>query len=126
MAQQFQKWLVELVERAGGWRRAAGQARLSHSTLMKAAGRIEGSIDLETLKKISDWSRAPLSYVLGLYYGTTTVDQRVEMELSRLRESHPELRDALTLAAELGEDSLRDVLEYIYFKAGVVMQRNRD
>jgi hypothetical protein len=113
---QFEKWLTDLVMRSGGWRKSAAQAGLSHTTLMKAAGKLEGSMDLATLKAISDWSGTPLSSVLDMYYGTITVDEKTAVELGRIREKHPELVEAITLAADLGEDELKDILEYIHFK----------
>ena len=113
---EFQKWIEDLVTRAGGWRKAAKQGGLSHATLMKAAGKIEGGMDVKTLVAISEWSNVPLAYVLNLYVGGIEMDQRLAMEIERLRQLHPELTDALVVAAELGQEELQDVLEYIQFK----------
>ena len=114
----FKEWLEERVQRAGGWRQAAAQSGISHSTLMKAAGKLgDGEIDLASLEKIAQWTNVPIGYVVSLYRGEVDGDRITEMELSRLKQEHPGLADALALAAELGEDDLKDVLEYIKFKA---------
>jgi transcriptional regulator with XRE-family HTH domain len=114
----FQEWLEERVQRAGGWRQAAAKSGISHSTLMKAAGRIgDGKVDLASLEAIAKWNNVPIGYVVSLYRGETDADRITEMELIRLKQEYPGLADALALAAELGEDDLKDVLEYIKFKA---------
>ena len=116
MMTKFQKWITDLVNHAGGWRKAASLAGLSHATLMKAAGKIEGDMDLKTLVAISEWTKAPLAYVLNLYVGGIEIDQLLAMNVERLRQTHPELTDALITAAELGQEELQDVLEYFQFK----------
>jgi hypothetical protein len=115
--EQFQKWLTDLVGRTGGWRKAAQQVGVSHATLLKGAGRLKGELDLETLERISVWSNTPLLSLINLYLGGLPHDETLAMELERLRQSHPELHDALAVAATLGEEDLREVLEYVEFKA---------
>ena len=113
---KFQKWIEDLVTRAGGWRKAAKQAGLSHATMMKAAGKIEGDMDLKTVVAISEWTNLPLEHVLNLYMAPIPVDQELAMAIERLRQEAPLLTDALVVAAELGQEELQDVLEYIQFK----------
>ena len=122
----FEKWLVEQVEKAGGWRKAARLSGISHSTLMKAAGRMEGDVDLRTLSGISDWTKAPLLRLVAMYYGTPEPDAQLTMLLEQLTQKHPDLKKALLVAAALGEDDLSDVLEYIRFKASLAQKETSD
>jgi hypothetical protein len=90
---------------------------VSHATLMKAAGRVPGEMDLHTIVLLADWAKVPLISVIGMYTDKeVSPDQMLVMELERLRATHPELGDALVIAAELGEDDLREVLSYIKFR----------
>jgi transcriptional regulator with XRE-family HTH domain len=116
----FQEWLTELVEKAGGWRPAAAKCGLSHATLLRAAGRMDGAVSLDTLQAIARWANVPLSYVLERYVGDTHPDMHIVAKVEQLRAEHPELVDVLDVAAKLDENTLREVLAYIKFK---IMQR---
>jgi transcriptional regulator with XRE-family HTH domain len=115
----FARWLEDQVARAGGPRAAARQSGVSHSTLIKA---MKGeSIRLDTLKAIAEWRKQPLARMLEMY-GEDIGERRTEMELERIAEKYPELRDTLNVAVEvLDDEGIAEVLRFIQYQ----VQRKR-
>jgi len=118
MNERFCRWVEEVVQRNGGWRKAAEKAGVVHATLLKAAGRTKSDrmLDLETLMALARLGNVSLSYVINLYLGQADDGELLAMQVQRLAQEHPELAEVLLTASDMGYDVLRDVLRYAKFR----------
>jgi len=120
--EKWAEWIRGMVERAGGLRKAARAAGINHATMLNVSRGKD--VDLATLELIAKWSGAPLATVLDKYTGAVPRVQMVDFELERLFTQYPDLRKALDIAIEhLDDDDLRDVINFIRFKASQHQQR---
>jgi transcriptional regulator with XRE-family HTH domain len=120
--QEFVTWLQDKVNRAGGLRRAAEKAGVSHATLLRG---LQGDpLSLTTLEGIARWTNVSLVRLLQLYGADISGDSgRVEMALARVLDQYPELESTLGVAIDvLDDEALAEILRFIQFQ---IDQRRR-
>ncbi len=120
--EQWTTWIQGMIERTGGLRKAARAAGINHATMLNVSRGKD--VDLATLELIAKWAGVPLTTALNKYSGAVPREQMVDLELERLFTQYPDLRKTLDAAiAYLDDDDLRDVINFIRFKASQHQQR---
>jgi transcriptional regulator with XRE-family HTH domain len=111
----FARWVQVQIERAGGYRKAAEQAGVSHATLQKVVN--GGTVSLNTVKALAEWRNVSLTYLLRLYGEEFPEERELAVELDRVLRTHPELRNTLEVAVEvLGDEEMAEILHFIQFQ----------
>ncbi len=121
--ERFTQWVGGMIERAGGLRKAAREAGLNHATMLNISRGKD--VDLATMEALAKWGKLPLSNLLDMYTGTIERDRLAEFEMTRLFTQYPDLRKVLAEAMEhLDDDDLRDVINFVQYKASQHKDRN--
>jgi len=103
----------EIARRNLSVRKASEHIGISHVTLLRI---LSGEMpNLETLSKLSEWTRTDLAFLLELLgYHVETDNPEVE-RFARLFEYDPLYRRMFTLLEQLGRDELQFAVEYLEY-----------
>ena len=103
----------EIARRNLSVRKASEHIGISHVTLLRI---LSGEMpNLDTLSKLSEWTRTDLAFLLELLgYHVETDNPEVE-RFARLFEYDPLFRRMFTLLEQLGQDELQYAVEYLEY-----------
>jgi len=108
------KWLADQLDRKGmSMRSAALYVGVSHGTLART--RLGLAPDINTLRKLAEWGKVSLAYLLGLM-DIPLWEESTDRTAAVLLESNPVLREIVLSVAQLAPETQREIEAFVKFK----------